>query len=917
MDFVDLEQQILRSWRSGDVLEQSLKKTTKKRPFIFYEGPPSANAKPGIHHVLARSFKDLILRFNAMQGYQVERRAGWDTHGLPIEVQAEKELGLKSKKDIEAYGVAKFNAYCRELVFRYQKDWEALTERIGFWLDLKNPYITYESSYISELWGIIKQFHEKGLLYKGYKVVPHCPRCGTSLSSHEVAQGYEDVTEESVYVKFKILDGAYKDTSIVAWTTTPWTLPGNVALAVGKDIAYVKVGDLIMAKSSDTSEDTSEVGTGGTSVQSVDVNKLIGSHYEPLYPFLAGKAKDVHTIIDADFVSTDEGTGIVHTAVMYGEDDYKLADRFDLPKIHTVDDDGTFKDFVKPFAGKFVKDADRDIIKDLKDRGLLLKAENYTHSYPFCWRCGTPLLYYAKDSWFVAMSTLRKELVANNNKITWTPAHLKQGRFGEFLKEAKDWAFSRERYWGTPLPVWMCKNGHTKVIGSVTELPKKLDDLHRPLIDEIIFECSECNETMHREPYVVDGWFDSGAMPYASGEQKAGRFPADFIAEGIDQTRGWFYTLLAVSTALGDGPPYKTVISNGLVLDEKGKKMSKSKGNVIDPNTIIEKHGADALRWYFYIMNQPGDNKAFVEKDLVTYKNKTLGLLWNVYAYYETYSRMQKSKIKDQTDKSKFKILDQWITSRLHVTINHVTNQLERYEITEAAREIMALIDDTSTWYVRRSRGRTDEAFFATLKNVLETTAKLIAPFMPFNADALHLEFGKESVHLQDWPKADKKMIDQKLIADTLLVRTIVSEALKLRSASGIKVRQPLKQLTINNSALKDFHELITDELNVKKIVVGRGVALDTKITPELREEGIARDVIRAIQDLRKQAGYGFSDQVAAFYETADQKTNQALGVHRTMIESETLTSLQQGIPHVFDKEFSTETLRLAVSKRR
>jgi len=908
MDFVKLEQQVLAFWRAHHTFKQSLQKNAKGRPFVFYEGPPSANAKPGIHHVLARAFKDLIPRFKTMQGNFVARKAGWDTHGLPIEVQAEKELGLKSKKDIESYGVAKFNAYCRQLVFRYQKDWEQLTERIGFWIDLERPYITYENDYIEKLWGIIKQFHDNGLLYKGHKVLPHCPRCGTSLSSHEVAQGYEEVSEPAIYVKFKLLQGAYKDNYILAWTTTPWTLPGNVALAVGQKIPYVRAkldGQwLIFAKGLIKAAKT----------EPIETKKLIGSSYQPLYRLIGSKAKDLHTVLGADFVSTQEGTGVVHTAVMYGEEDYELGQKYHLPKIHTVAEDGTFKDFVKPFAGQFVKDADKAIIKDLEDRGLLYKKENYTHSYPFCWRCETPLLYYAKDSWFVAMSKLRDQLLKNNAAIQWLPNHLREGRFGEFLKEVKDWAFSRERYWGTPLPVWTCESGHHKVIGSVNELPQKLKDLHRPFIDEVILQCEKCNKKMHREPYVVDVWFDSGAMPYASGDKAAGRFPADFIAEAIDQTRGWFYTLLAVSTALGDPSPYRSVISTGHVLDAKGQKMSKSKGNVIDPDEVIKKHGADALRWYFYAMNQPGDNKAFIEKDLNTYKNKTLGLLWNVYNYYETYKN-QNSKVKNQNENAKFKILDNWITVRLHQTINQVTKNLEDYRITEAARTIMVLIDDLSTWYLRRSRGRTDQRFFATLKSVLLTIAKLIAPFMPFNAEALYQKFDQGSVHLQDWPKPERAKIRDELIAMMAKTRAIVSLTLELRSKKEIKIRQPLSTLTIPEKLPAEFLDLIADEVNVKKVKSGNALALDTKMTPELEREGDLREVIRSLQQLRKQAGYRLDEQVRAYYE-ADSRIEAAISFDVRFVESATNTIILKGIPEQFDKLLKTDRFRLAIKRK-
>lgn len=901
MNFSKLEEEILAFWRREKVFEQSLTKKGSKRPFVFYEGPPSANAKPGIHHVLARAFKDLIPRFKTMQGFAVARRAGWDTHGLPIEVQAEKELGLKNKKDIERYGVAKFNAFCRELVFRYQKEWEELTQRVGFWLDLEHPYITYENEYIEKLWGIIKQFHEKDLLYKDYKVLPYCPRCGTSLSSHEVAQGYKQVTGKSIYVRFKLKNDP--DTSFLVWTTTPWTLPANLAIAVAPNMIYatiqLKTGEkVILAK-----ERLSIIGEEYKVLEEFsgkDLEKMIV--YNPPFPKALIKPlrdlafsdhpsepieeqdlpkhyPEIFKVYTARFVSTSEGTGIVHIAPMYGEEDKNVGKERDLPLIHTVDLDGRIKqDLGIPGAGKIVKEADLDIIQDLNSRGLIYKQDgHYIHDYPFCWRCEEPLLYYAKSSWFVKMSSLRGELIKNNSKVTWVPDHLRDGRFGEFLKEVKDWAFSRERYWGTPLPVWMCKNGHVKVIGSVQELKtynlklKTLEDLHRPFIDEITFECDECKQIMRREPYVVDVWFDSGAMPYASGEKQAGRFPADFIAEGIDQTRGWFYTLLAVSTALGDGPSFKSVISSGLVLDEQGSKMSKSKGNVIEPMAIINKHGADALRWYFYVVNQPGDNKSFSEKDLATYKNKTLGLLWNIYNYYETYSKTESEKLKVKTESEKFKILDDWISARLNETIKQVTEDLEQYRVTEAARAIMLVIDDTSTWFVRRSRKRTDSAFFYTLNFILETTARLLAPFMPFNSEMLYRKLGaKSSVHLEEWPTA--KAIDNELIAQMEQARAVASQAHRQRKQATIAVRQPLAKLTIPKKLPAAIAALVADEVNVKEVVVGKKLVLDTALTGQLKTEGLARELTRMIQDLRKQAGYLVGDTVTVYAELGQFK---------------------------------------------
>ncbi|MBN1983749.1 MAG: isoleucine--tRNA ligase, partial [Chitinivibrionales bacterium] len=630
-DFPAMEEEILRFWEQENIFKKTLEKTKDGKSFVFFEGPPTANGKPGIHHVLARAYKDIILRYKTMQGFFVERKAGWDTHGLPVELQVEKELKISGKPDIEKYGIAQFNEKCEQSVWKYKKEWEELTKRIGFWLDLDSPYVTYENEYIESLWWIIRQIWDKDLLYKGHKVVPHCPRCGTALSSHEVAQGYKSVEENSVFIKFKVV--GEKDTSILSWTTTPWTLPGNVALAVGEAIEYVKikVGKEMYICAKAVVERLFEK---YKEIETFTGADLIGMKYEQLFDIPALQSETSHQVYTADFVNTDEGTGVVHTAVMYGEDDYQLGEKVGLPKHHTVDENGTFTDEVPGLAGKFVKDkeVEKAIISDLQDRGLLLKEEMYTHDYPFCWRCDTPLLYYAKDSWFIRMSSLKEQLIKNNEEINWVPGYIKHGRFGEWLNELKDWAFSRERYWGTPLPIWESEDGDRICIGSREELkqlakdPSKVIkdfDLHRPFVDDIVL--MKDGKEYRRVKEVIDVWFDSGAMPFAQWHypfenkeriDKGVSFPAAFISEAIDQTRGWFYTLLAVSTLLDKGAPYKNIICLGHILDNKGQKMSKSRGNVVDPFEMIGKYGADTVRWHLFTMNQPGDSKLFDEKHL-------------------------------------------------------------------------------------------------------------------------------------------------------------------------------------------------------------------------------------------------------------------------------------------------------------
>ncbi|MFH1392416.1 MAG: class I tRNA ligase family protein [bacterium] len=797
-NFPELEKKILEYWQKNKIFEKSIKQRPKTKPFIFYEGPPTANAKPGIHHVLARVFKDLFCRYKTMAGYRVERRAGWDTHGLPVELQIEKKLGFKTKQDIENYGIAKFNKLCQESVWEFKKEWEELTKRMGYWLDLNKPYITYENKYIKRVWKILKKIWDKNLLVQDYKVVPWCPRCGTALSSHEVAQGYKTVKEKSIFVVFYLKNNKKK---LIVWTTTPWTLPANVALAVNpKDKRY---------------------------------RHLIGQEYEPPYP-----NKGVHKIFAADFVDPKEGTGIVHIAPAYGEADLELAKQKCLPIV-----------YVK-------RQKNQDIIADLEKRGLLEKTEIIEHEYPFCWRCDSPLIYYARKAWFIKMSQLKNKLIQNNQKINWIPAHLKDGRFGEWLKDIKDWALSRERYWGTPLPIWIC----TKCKKQQLKTNIKLENLHRPYIDKITFKCS-CSGIMKRVPDVIDCWFDSGAMPFASKTQG---YPADFICEAIDQTRGWFYTLLAIAVCLDKNSPYCNVISLGHILDKKGKKMSKSKGNTVAPEEIINKYGVDSLRWYFYSVNQAGEPKRFNHEDIQEKQNKIISTVWNSFVFLRDYAQ----------DKRKTKnILDRWIMSRLNQTIKNTSKYLDNYDVFHAAKAIEEFIDDLSNWYIRRSRKDCNKKI---LEQVLLKTAQIMAPFAPFISEAIY-----PNVHLSDWPKSDQ--INQKLNSQMQKARQVCADALALRAKSQIKVRQPLAQLVITTKLPDKLVDLIKDEVNVKKIVFGKKFSLDTKLTLELRREGEERELIRKIQEMRKKTGLKITDKIILSYpEDISDFVKKSVGAKRS-----------------------------------
>lgn len=971
-DFPKLEEEVLAYWDANDVFGKSVTKEAPAGDFVFYEGPPTANGKPGLHHVLARAFKDAVPRYRTMKGYRVRRKAGWDTHGLPVELQVEKALGIRSKQEIEEIvpgdpreSVIEFNGKCKESVWEYRDLWEKLTKRMGYWVDMEHPYVTYEDGYIESVWWQFSKIAElkdadgNELLYRGHKVVPYCYRCGTALSSHEVAQGYKEVKDQSAYVKFEV--GNRADTYFVAWTTTPWTLPGNVALAVGAEIEYVKVpvrdgadgkaSVLILSKEAfrgNAGDIRSRLATEGDyeadrkagmteedafvkyGIGTVLGSELVGLSYEPLFDRTVEMAaergnKGAWQVYAGDFVTTGDGTGIVHIAPAFGEDDAELAREHGLPTVHSVDLEGkVLKGF--PGAGAAVKKkndrnkgvVDGQVLEDLRDRGLLLAEETHAHDYPHCWRCDTPLIYYAKPSWFIAMSKLRERLVENAEKIGWVPEHIKDGRFGEWLRSAKDWAISRDRYWGTPIPVWECDAcGHRKVVSSKAELGRLAgavpEDLHKPYIDEVEWKCDCGKGTMRRTPEVLDVWFDSGAMPlaqlsYPDGADEATKngvgdgalVPADYISEAIDQTRGWFYTLHAIATLLAEakvlpeGLAYRNVVCLGHVLDAKGKKMSKSKGNVIDPFEMFEKYGADALRWYLYSINQPGLPKRIDEKGMRETMSRVFRMLWNSYSFFTTYASIDGWEPKESAKPSE-NLLDRWILSELQVLVRDVSESLEAYDLFTPTGKIEAFIDDLSNWYIRRNRKRfwknendTDkEDAYATLHRTLVTLSQLMAPFTPFLSEEIYRNLtDKESVHLSDWPEADEGLIDEKLGEEMHAVRVIVSLGLQIRADSGMKVRQPLRKIIITRELSELYDEIIREELNVKSVersdpltdieaekqgwkciawIKGDKadmVCLDLVIDESLKLEGEAREIVRAIQEGRKAAGFEVSDRI-------------------------------------------------------
>lgn len=874
LSFVDREKAIVEFWKKNDIFEKSIEHRDGCERFTFYDGPPTANGKPHIGHVLTRAIKDLIPRYRTMKGYKVLRKAGWDTHGLPVELEVEKALGISGKPEIEKFGIEDFIKKCKASVFTYQSEWEEMSDRVGFWADMENPYVTYHNDYIESVWWALRQIWDKGLLYKGHKIMPYCPRCGTSLSSHEVAQGYKDVKENSLIAKFKVLgkDNEY----ILAWTTTPWTLPSNLALCVNPHEKYVRFtieGDenntvYIMAEAlikSVFGEDAK-----ANILNEYTGEELKGTEYEPLYSFVKPDKKAYYVIAD-DYVTMEDGTGVVHTAPAFGEDDARVCKANGLPFINLVDHQGNFVKETGEWAGTFVKDADKLVIRDLKERNLCFAVIPFEHSYPFCWRCDTPLLYYACDTWFIEMTKVRDRLLANNETVNWMPDNIKHGRFGNFLENIIDWGLSRTRYWGTPLPIWECECGHRHVVGSIAELKEMgincPDDieLHKPYVDNIKLRCEKCGGEMKRVPEVIDCWFDSGSMPFAqlhypfeNKEAFEQNFPADFISEAIDQTRGWFYTLMAISTLLFDKSPYKNVVVLGHVQDEKGIKMSKHKGNVIAPMDILNDQGSDAVRWYFYSNSAPWLPNRFSAKNVSEAQRKFLGTLWNTYCFYVLYANI------DEFDPTKYNlcdlnltVMDKWILSKLNNVVKTVDDYLNEYKITEATRAMNEFVDELSNWYVRRSRSRfwaselTDDKVCAymTLYTVLVEFAKVSAPFIPFMTEEIYQNLVRsvdenafESIHMCDFPKYDEKYNFAEIEQEMDAIRKVVILGRAARNEANIKNRQPLSKLFIqtDNKINADYVNIILEELNIKDVELTKDASgfISYNFKPQMRTMG-------------------------------------------------------------------------------
>ncbi|RLC53679.1 MAG: isoleucine--tRNA ligase [Candidatus Cloacimonadota bacterium] len=999
----DLDKKIREYWIKHNIAQKSEDFREGAEKFIFFEGPPTANGMPGIHHVLSRTQKDTVCRYKTMKGFQVKRKAGWDTHGLPVEIEVEKQLGLNDKKEVEEYGLEKFNKKCKDSVFSYEKEWREMTKEMGYWINLDDPYITLKNDYIETVWWILNDFYKKGLIYKGHKIVPYCPSCGTPLSSHEVAQGYKETEDPSVFVKFKTKEE--ENTFFLAWTTTPWTLISNVALVVNPNEKYVKVKHndefLILAKA------RLEVLEGDFEILEEYVGKdLEYKEYEQLFPFEIPEEKAFFVGL-ADYVTMDDGTGVVHTAPAFGQDDFELGRKYNLPVIQPVDEAGKFKNIISDWKGEFVKDADKGIIRNLKDREMLYKRKQVVHSYPFCWRCDSPLIYYARSSWYIKTSDYKQQMIENNKQIKWFPPFVGEKRFGEWLENNVDWAISRDRFWGTPLNMWICQDcGEMESAGSITELREKgilkngdpvpeNIELHRPYVDEIEMKCPKCTGKMLRTPEVIDCWFDSGSMPFAQWHypfENKDRFekelyPADFISEGIDQTRGWFYSMLAVSTMLTGKSSYKACLVNDMILDKNGQKMSKSKGNAADPMKLMEEYGADAIRWYLMAVSPPWIPTKFDEKGVIEIVNKFFGTLKNVYSFYITYANIDNFDAKqyDLSDKKEAEI-DKWIMSRLNTLIEQVTGNLDNYNLTKAVRSIQSfMIDDVSNWYVRRSRRRywelelTDDkqAAYLTLYQVLVAVTKLMAPVAPFLAEEIFTNLtGKESVHLEEFPEVNKAVIFPELEKEMKTVIDLVSLGRAARNTCQIKVRQTLGALYIPAKyqyLVERMESLIKEEINVneikyiqekdnfvsyefkpnfkvmgpkygkhmKRIAAALGnmdanhiietlhsgkeyylemdgstfnlseedlivsikdkegyvfesnkdlfVALDTHLTPELIEEGLARELVNKIQFTRKENGLDIMDRIKVFY-CGDEEVDDVFIKFADYIKNETLS---------------------------
>lgn len=870
--FVEREKEVEKFWEDEHIFEKSIKMREGCKPYVFYDGPPTANGKPHIGHVETRAIKDMIPRYRAMKGYMVPRKAGWDTHGLPVELEVEKKLGLDGKDRIEQYGLEPFIRECKESVWKYKGMWEDFSNTVGFWADMDDPYVTYENNFIESEWWALKQIWDKGLLYKGFKVVPYCPRCGTPLSSHEVAQGYKDVKERSAIARFKVKG---EDAYILAWTTTPWTLPSNLALCVNPAEDYVKVrtGDGYTYYIAQALADT-VLGGDYEVLENYKGRDLEYKEYEPLYgcsvPLSEKQHKKAYYVVCDTYVTLTDGTGIVHIAPAFGEDDANVGRRYDLPFVQLVDAKGDMTNET-PFAGTFVKDADPLVLKDLESRGLLFSAPAFEHSYPHCWRCGTPLIYYARESWFIKMTAVKEDLIRNNNTINWVPDSIGKGRFGDWLENIQDWGISRNRYWGTPLNIWECECGYQHSIGSIEELKGMSDncpediELHRPYIDNVNIKCPKCGRLMKRVPEVIDCWFDSGAMPFAqhhypfeNKELFESQFPAQFISEAVDQTRGWFYSLLAESTLLFNKAPYENVVVMGLVLDENGQKMSKSKGNAVDPFDTLAAHGADAIRWFFYTCCASWLPKRYQDKAVTEGQRKFMGTLWNTYAFWVLYANIDNFDATKYTlEYDKLPVMDKWLLSKMNSMVKCVDDNLMNYQIPEAARSLQEFVDDMSNWYVRRSR----ERFWAkgmeqdkinaymTLYTALVTAAKAAAPMIPFMTEQIYQNIVRkidadalESIHLCDFPEVKEEWIDTSLEQDMDEVLKAVVMGRAARNAANIKNRQPIAQMYIKaDHALSEFYvKIIEDELNVKKVAFSDDVRAFTSYSfkPQLKTVG-------------------------------------------------------------------------------
>ena len=864
MNFTEREKEVLKYWKDNDIAKKSFTLREGAENFTFYDGPPTANGKPHIGHVLTRAIKDLIPRYQTMKGKSVLRIAGWDTHGLPVELEVEKKLGLDGKPQIEAYGIEPFIKQCKESVWKYLHLWEDMSERVGYWVDMEHPYVTYHDNYIESVWWSLKQIASKDMIYKGHKIVPYCPRCGTALSSHEVAQGYKAVKEFSVFAKFAVKGEENK--YILAWTTTPWTLPSNVALCVNANEDYTEfkfgVETYIMAdaliESVFSKDDVAKI----EKIKTCKGSDLVCTEYEPLFPMQNPPKEKAWYVVADDYVTLTDGTGIVHIAPAFGEDDARVGRTNNLPFVQLVDAQGKLTEDT-PWAGIFVKDADPMIIDDLRNRKLLLKKALYEHDYPFCWRCDTPLLYYARPTWFIRMTAVRDNPLASNRSVNWMPDNIKEGRMGNFLENVVDWGLSRERYWGTPLPIWLCEDGHMHVIGSKQELldmaigEVDLPELHRPYIDKVVIKCPHCGKPMHRTSEVIDCWYDSGSMPFAqwhypfeNKEKFEANFPANFISEAIDQTRGWFYTLLAISTQLFDCSPFKNCLVLGHVQDADGHKMSKHLGNVVDPWDVLDDQGADAVRWYFYAGSAPWLPSRFSKGNVSEYQRKFMGTLWNTYYFYVLYADIdQFDPTKHDLKKAQLSLMDKWILSRLNTLIKGVDDDLEHFRITEATRKLTDFVDVLSNWYIRLGRDRfwgkgmegDKEAAFITLYTVLESLTRLIAPFVPFMAESMYQNIVRtvnpdapESVHLCDYPVCDESMIDVSVEKQMADVETVVVLGRSCRNLSNMKVRQPLQNLYISGADFgEEYKHLVEDELNVKNVEfiqnAGQFVSYDLK----------------------------------------------------------------------------------------